>query len=570
KSLIYFNILAIFFILVGSVFSTILLNFSFVKIISLALFSFSISMISSSFIFVLLDNMVFDYLIKHSVAKYPADLTENRQIRKNFIIPVFMVLMTILMSLFYLMLMIISISDIGSLNTIELFFYLLWRFLPVISVFFIIIVVLVAIWTGNTGKLYKSVTDRLDNMVSKDKNLTERIYISSVDEIATIAGRMNDFSEMLRVSVGRIKEHFNELNEIQNTLFESIDKSSLYVSDIDGNISLMIETIEEEDETVNKSMKLGEEFIDNVSKIAKMMEEQSQSVSDSVVSIEEMVSSISSVTETLNYVKTQTEELSEVFKVGETNVNDTVKSVEDVSNLSKDLIGINDLISGIASQTNMLAMNASIEAAHAGESGRGFSVVADEIRKLAVTTAENTKKSKDSLNKILKKIETTLTITKETSNSFQEIKKFVDTIEKTTYSISQSMNEQETTNKNTLKSLNKTKSLTKETKNLSDELNNEGQTIIKTLQDLYNESKRSLEYSKETSIKNSYVNNSMNKVKELTNKTYQLNRNVLKLLDEFKIENNSNSFYIENIDNTNEDKNIKEVSPAKPDIDRNK
>jgi len=183
------------------------------------------------------------------------------------------------------------------------------------------------------------------------------------------------------------------------------------------------------------------------------VEEQSAAVTESAAAIEEMIANISSVTNALSKNAVQVTDLQSASEVGHTGLNTVVADVREIAKESESLMEINSVMQNIASQTNLLSMNAAIEAAHAGESGRGFAVVADEIRKLAESSSSQSKtigavlkKIKGAIDKITKSVENVL-------DKFDAIDGGVKTVAEQEHGVLNAMEEQQHGSKQVLQAM---------------------------------------------------------------------------------------------------------------------
>jgi methyl-accepting chemotaxis protein len=191
----------------------------------------------------------------------------------------------------------------------------------------------------------------------------------------------------------------------------------------------------------------------------------------------EMADTIRAVTQTLEQNAANIESLEHSSNEGKADAQVVVEGVRSIAQESEGLKEINAVIENIASQTNLLSMNAAIEAAHAGEVGKGFAVVADEIRKLAENSSEQSK----TISSILQKIQTSIDgITASTDvmlKGFDTIEEGVAKVSRQEGVIRESMLKQDAGSQNISASVEKLKEITENVKKSSGSIANEGTDV---------------------------------------------------------------------------------------------
>jgi iron only hydrogenase large subunit-like protein len=164
-----------------------------------------------------------------------------------------------------------------------------------------------------------------------------------------------------------------------------------------------------------------EEAQSDVSSLMSATGVMSESVSSSAASIEQMIANIKSIDTIIEKNFNAVKELESATQTGKTNLNDVTDLVGEIEHNSKGLAEMSKVIQQISSQTNLLAMNAAIEAAHAGQFGSGFAVVADEIRKLAENSGTQAKQIADVLKKVKTLIDSTFGKTVSVRKEFENV-----------------------------------------------------------------------------------------------------------------------------------------------------
>ncbi|MCK5672327.1 MAG: hypothetical protein KAH95_03070, partial [Spirochaetales bacterium] len=193
-------------------------------------------------------------------------------------------------------------------------------------------------------------------------------------------------------------------------------------TEIDANISSINKKIVNLTDSVNNSEQASGLIKSSIETLNQLIQDQSAAVEESTTAIEEITSTIQSVTKIAQDRGQSAETLKKVTENGEQQVDTTNKLITEVAGIAGDIINVTEIINGIAAQTNLLAMNAAIEAAHAGDAGKGFAVVADEIRKLAESSAQNAKQINSLLSEVDSRIESASTASKLSIESFTGVK----------------------------------------------------------------------------------------------------------------------------------------------------
>ena len=296
--------------------------------------------------------------------------------------------------------------------------------------------------------LYLLIIRPLNKIIYEIENKSKNQDISNLvlnnmrkDELGRIVLALNNFLSIISQIIMNVKSTAVKNHSLGDNLSDKSDESINAVKEISTKITTVSREIRDLDSDIGNSSRSMDEIFNGIRRLSELLINQSESISTSSSAIEEMASSIDSVARITKSRSDATEKLVQITKFGDSKIKLTESVINSISKRTVEIHSIIALIDDIASRTNLLAINASIEAAHAGEKGKGFGVVAGEIRKLAENTEGNVRKISDSLKDITDEINNALTTSSESSEAFKTITDNVTDVTSGLHEISASMEE---------------------------------------------------------------------------------------------------------------------------------
>ena len=345
---------------------------------------------------------------------------------------------------------------------------------------------LILIFTSGSriAKPVHTLITALKNIAQGDGDLTVRLPAVGNKETTDLARYFNQTMDKISGSVRAVKEDSNVMRGVGDNLATNMTETASAIHEISTNIEGVKKQVMNQSASVIEIGTSLQSMMRTIENLNKNIETQAQTVDTSSVSVRQMVSNVQSVATIIEMNLQTLDELNTATNNGKTGIADTVELSKAVDDSSAVLLDTSTVIQNIAAQTNLLAMNAAIEAAHAGESGKGFAVVAAEIRKLAEESNTQGKNITAVLKNLKDKIEKVHEAAPVIAQHFDAIFQLADQTKRQENTIMEAMQKQHSDSERIMNAMQQLETMMTGIKNSSQEMLNGSNLVSQEMKHL--------------------------------------------------------------------------------------
>lgn len=291
-------------------------------------------------------------------------------------------------------------------------------------------------------KKLNSVVDAMKNVSDGAKNLSVRLDVPKTPELGTLSLSCNAVISSMQLTMQTVSKSVESVNKNSTKILDHTRKLLDLITNVNGNMDDVQSKATSQTNLIASLETNINDLEDSIQTLNTKISEQNRTVSSSIREIETIINSINGTDSQINFISQEYQSIVEETKTNEKKQNNMTEKIRFIEKQASNLSTANAVITGIASKTNLLAMNAAIEASHAGEAGKGFSVVAGEIRALAENSAKQTQNITTLVTNIEEAVKQIVIASDDSEKAFSALGHKIETLSSSMISIKQNMNEQ--------------------------------------------------------------------------------------------------------------------------------
>ncbi|MGP1491442.1 MAG: methyl-accepting chemotaxis protein [Treponema sp.] len=383
--------------------------------------------------------------------------------------------------------------------------------------------------------MFTVINRALKNIAKGDGDLTIRLQVHTAKEFNKMSRYFNETIEKVQISIGAVKENTDIMHHVGSSLANTIIDTSDAIHQINANINSVKQQSFIQSTSVSETAATMEEIVRTIRQLNSSIAAQTDSVAQSSAAVEEMVANIASITQTLGITDDTIKNLVTVTNEGKERIVTATQVSKKIAEESGSLLEASSVIQHIASQTNLLAMNAAIESAHAGEAGKGFAVVADEIRKLAEESSVQGKVITATLKSLSSELEMLSASSQVAEKKFTDIFHLAEQVKNMSNRLTESMREQENGSKEVLRAMKNISTVTMEVQAGSEEMLKGGDSIAEEMQRLDTLTRTITGSMNEMAASTVHIDQAIHEVTEISRKNTQSIERLVSEINKFKL-----------------------------------
>ncbi len=396
----------------------------------------------------------------------------------------------------------------------------------------IVLVIFVRVITGRITKRIMKIRDISGNL--KEKDFTVDVNPNGSSEMKDLMRNMNDMVSELNGFLLTVKETAARAIQSGYKITDSANSTAAATTQIDANIESITKEFDQISQSVEKSVQIIEEMNAQVDNLVLYNERQTKSVENANQTVMDAARTLSEISEMASLRARDAKEMNVLVADGDEKIKVSAKKLDEIKSQLSEIGNIVKLINDIASQTNLLSMNAAIESAHAGEAGKGFSVVAEEIRSLAENTAANAKRIKVAIGDIVSSVQDADVAGVQASEAFGKVRENANQVVQSMEDISDGINRIDSQMQNIKEKTDETAQAANEISGYSTKLVQKQRNVsdeVQSMNSLFLEAQNGIHEIRRGTAD---IVNRITEVSDNSNDSYE-NMNELKtILDEFK------------------------------------